>query len=97
PSPFVKTSRSMDAYPILRHVSATDGHRPGTKRTGIRDVAARADVGIATVSRVLSGSADVRPELRARVLAAAAELDYQPDILAQSLRRGASRSMGFVA
>jgi LacI family transcriptional regulator len=35
--------------------------------------------------------------MRRRVLAAAAELGYQPDILAQSLRRGATRSVGFVA
>jgi LacI family transcriptional regulator len=64
---------------------------------GIKDVAARAGVAIATVSRVLSGSTEVRADLRARVIAAAAELDYQPDVLAQSLRRGATRSMGFVA
>lgn len=70
---------------------------PPRRRAGIRDVAARAGVGIATVSRVLSGSADVRPDLRERVLAAAAELGYQPDILAQSLRRGATRSVGFIA
>jgi LacI family transcriptional regulator len=31
------------------------------------------------------------------VLAAAEELGYQPDILAQSLRRGATRSVGFIA
>jgi len=75
------------------------GETPGrlNRRVGIRDVAAKADVGISTVSRVLSGSADVRDELRDRVLAAAAELGYQPDILAQSLRRGATRSMGFIA
>lgn len=67
------------------------------RRVGIRDVAAKAEVGISTVSRVLSGSADVRDELRDRVLTAAAELGYQPDILAQSLRRGATRSVGFIA
>jgi LacI family transcriptional regulator len=67
------------------------------RRVSIRDVAARAGVGIATVSRVLSGSTDVRPDLRERVQAAARELDYQPDILAQSLRRGATRSVGFIA
>jgi LacI family transcriptional regulator len=64
---------------------------------GIKDVASRAGVAIATVSRVLSGSMEVRADLRERVLTAAAELDYQPDVLAQSLRRGATRSMGFVA
>jgi LacI family transcriptional regulator len=72
-----------------------DARQP--RRVGIKDVAARAGVAIATVSRVLSGSAEVRPDLRERVLVAAAELDYQPDVLAQSLRRGATRSMGFVA
>lgn len=66
------------------------------RRVVIKDVAARAGVAIATVSRVLSGSTDVRPDLRQRVLQAAAELDYQPDILAQSLRRGATRSVGFI-
>ncbi len=71
---------------------------PGRRRrVGIRDVAARAGVGIATVSRVLSGSQDVRADLRERVLAAAEELDYEPDVLAQSLRRGATRSVGFIA
>jgi LacI family transcriptional regulator len=70
--------------------------RPG-RRVGIRDVAARAGVANATVSRVLSGSTDVRADLRERVLRAAAELDYQPDILAQSLRRGATRQVGFIA
>ncbi len=74
--------------------SVREGRR--MKRVGIRDVAARAGVGISTVSRVLSGRTDVRPVLRERVLIAAAELGYQPDILAQSLRRGATRSVGFV-
>ncbi len=69
---------------------------PG-RRIGIRDVAARAGVANATVSRVLSGSADVRSDLRDRVLQAVAELDYQPDILAQSLRRGATTQVGFIA
>jgi LacI family transcriptional regulator len=76
----------------------TDQDRPERppRRVGIKDVAARAGVAIATVSRVLSGQTDVRADLRERVLAAAAELDYQPDILAQSLRRGATRSVGFI-
>jgi LacI family transcriptional regulator len=67
------------------------------RRVGIRDVATRAGVGLATASRVLSGRPNVNAEMRRRVLAAAAELGYQPDILAQSLRRGATRSVGFIA
>jgi LacI family transcriptional regulator len=64
---------------------------------GIRDVASRAGVGLATASRVLSGRPNVNAEMRQRVLAAAEELGYQPDMLAQSLRRGATRSVGFIA
>ena len=74
---------------------ASDAKRD--RRVGIRDVATRAKVGVATASRVLSGRPNVNAEMRRRVLAAAEELGYQPDILAQSLRRGATRSVGFIA
>ncbi|NOZ70852.1 MAG: LacI family transcriptional regulator [Chloroflexi bacterium] len=49
----------------------------------IYDVAERAGVGIATVSRVLNNSSRVRAETRARVLAAMEELGYEPSPLAQ--------------
>lgn len=52
----------------------------------IRDVARRADVSIATVSRVLNNSEHrVNPETRARVLTAISELDYSPNAFAKSL------------
>ena len=66
-------------------------------RTGIRAVAKRAGVGISTVSRVFSGRAEVAPATRKKVLEAAEELGYRPDIVAQSLRSGATRSVGFIA
>jgi LacI family transcriptional regulator len=53
----------------------------------ISDVAARAGVSVATVSRTLNGNATVDPGLAARVRAAAAELGYQPNGLARSLRK----------
>ncbi|MDT7565622.1 MAG: LacI family transcriptional regulator [Pseudonocardiales bacterium] len=53
----------------------------------ITDVAARAGVSVATVSRTLNGKATVDPGLAARVRAAAAELGYQPNGLARSLRK----------
>lgn len=62
----------------------------------MRKVAERADVAISSVSRVLSGHPDVSPQMRARVMAAVAELEYEPDFLAQSLRRGQTLSVGFV-
>src|SRR4051794_18799461 len=44
----------------------------------IADVAARAGVGIGTVSRVLNGSHQVRPATRDKVQAAIVELNYRP-------------------
>jgi LacI family transcriptional regulator len=69
---------------------------PPPRRPGIRDVASEAHVAISTVSKVLSGRGEVSPALRARVLAAAAELGYQPNYLAQSLRSGATGLVGLV-
>ena len=62
----------------------------------MREVADLADVAISSVSRVLSGHPDVSAAMRDRVLAAVAQLEYEPDFLAQSLRRGQTLSVGFV-
>ena len=62
----------------------------------IRDVAARAGVALSSVSRVLSGHPDVSASMRARVEEAALDLGFEPDLLAQSLRSGSTRTVGFV-
>lgn len=51
----------------------------------IYDVAARAGVSIKTVSRVMNKEPNVRPAMRERVLAAAGELGYSPNLSARSL------------
>ncbi|HEX2419866.1 MAG TPA: LacI family DNA-binding transcriptional regulator [Micromonosporaceae bacterium] len=53
----------------------------------IYDVARRAEVSAATVSRVLNGHPSVDPQLAERVRAAVTELDYRPSALARNLRR----------
>jgi LacI family transcriptional regulator len=68
----------------------------GSGRASIREVAKLAGVGIASVSRVLSGQPGSSPALTERVLEAARQLGYTPNLMAQSLRRRASRSIGFV-
>jgi LacI family transcriptional regulator len=65
-------------------------------RISVREVAERAGVAISSVSRVLSGHKDVSEPMRKRVLEAVAQLGYEPDFLAQSLRRGSTRTIGFV-
>ena len=54
----------------------------------VTDVARRAGVSLATVSRVLNGSAVVSPELRDKVSAAVQALEYRPNLMAQGLRKG---------
>ena len=62
----------------------------------MREVAERAGVAMSSVSRVLAGHPDVSPAMTEKVMRAVEELDYQPDMLAQSLRRRETLSVGFV-
>jgi LacI family transcriptional regulator len=64
----------------------------------IIDVAREAGVSVATVSRVLAGTAyPVKEATRQRVLAAAERLKYQPNMLGRSLRLGHSSAIGVCA
>ncbi len=48
------------------------------------------------MSRVLNDHPDVSENMRSRVLEAIAELGYEPNLLAAGLRRGSSRTIGFI-
>jgi LacI family transcriptional regulator len=54
--------------------------------TAIKEVAKRAGVSVATVSRVLNNNPNVSPENRDKVLRAVEELNYRRDRVARSLR-----------
>jgi len=72
-----------------------DEYRPqpgGAAR--IVDVARRAQVSPATVSRVFNGSRGVKALHRERVLRAIDELDYRPNLLARNLRRQKAGMIG---
>jgi LacI family transcriptional regulator len=62
----------------------------------IREVAAKAGVSVATVSYVINDSRKVRPETEQRVLWAAKELGYAPNLAARSLAIGRSSIVGLV-
>ncbi len=68
----------------------------GVSRISMQEVAKRAGVAPSSVSRVLSGHPNVSEVMRNRVIDAVSALGYEPDLLAQSLRRGASMTIGFV-
>ncbi|HEX3719072.1 MAG TPA: LacI family DNA-binding transcriptional regulator [Verrucomicrobiae bacterium] len=62
----------------------------------IKDVAARAGVSTATVSRVLAGQNGVGKRVREQVSEAAQQLAYQPNRLARDLRVGSRKVVGVV-
>ncbi len=68
----------------------------GRPVSSIHDVARAAGVSTATVSRALRGLDRVRPETRARVLAAAQDLSYVTSPTAASLASGRTRVVGVV-
>jgi LacI family transcriptional regulator len=72
--------------------------QPRLKRVTTHDVAKRAGVSQPTVSLVLSRNANARvsPETRARVLEAAQELGYVPNVVARSLVRNRSYAIGVI-
>jgi len=53
----------------------------------INDVAKKAGVSVATVSRVINGNSKVSPETVEKVKQAIAELDYRPNLLGRALRK----------
>ncbi|TDC97295.1 LacI family DNA-binding transcriptional regulator [Actinomadura sp. 7K507] len=69
------------------------GHR---SYVTLQDVAREAGVSLATASRALNGTAQVRADLRERVLAASARLDYTPNAHARALAGASSMSIGLI-
>jgi LacI family transcriptional regulator len=67
-------------------------HRPTT----IREVAEKAGVSIATVSRVISGSGGVSKKLEKRVQKSIEALDFRPNQVARRLRARSTKVIGVV-
>ncbi|NSC19939.1 LacI family transcriptional regulator [Streptomyces albus subsp. chlorinus] len=72
------------------------GGRTSKRKVTIRDVAERAEVSISTVSHTFSGLRPISRATRDRVLKAAAELGYEANPSARSLRTGRSGLVGLV-
>jgi len=62
----------------------------------VKDVAARSGVSFQTTSKVLNGKGSVSEETRARILAAASELGYVPNLQARSLVMQRTLTVGVI-
>jgi LacI family transcriptional regulator len=62
----------------------------------MRDVAARAGVAPSTVSRVLAGIGQISPQVRERVLLAAKEANYRPNLLGRTLRTAKTDTIAYL-
>ncbi|MDF1569781.1 MAG: LacI family DNA-binding transcriptional regulator [Spirochaetaceae bacterium] len=65
-------------------------------RPTIRDIAAKAQVSVSTVSRVLNGKPDVRSETQKQILDVIEELGFSPSSVARGLVLKRSNVIGFV-
>ncbi len=64
--------------------------------TTLHDVAHLAQVSVSTVSRYLSGELKVRPETEERILQSLEQTGYYPNLIARSLRKGATNTLAAV-
>lgn len=71
-------------------------HRLPVPMANIYDVAKEARVSVATVSAVVNESAYVSPALKTRVTAAVRRLGYHPNLLARSLAKQESHTIGMI-
>lgn len=62
----------------------------------IQSVAAKAGVTIGTVSRAFNGYADIRPATKERIMAAARELGYHPNVSARNLSGKNPANIGLI-
>lgn len=68
----------------------------GDETMNIREIATRAQVSTATVSRVLNGNSRVTPELRDRVTRIIEESNYVPNAIARSMNHGKTSILGLI-
>jgi LacI family transcriptional regulator len=98
----MKVEKQPEKCTIVSSMSAT--RRKSKKKSSnrrhasvsIRDVAKRAAVSIATVSRAVNGITSVDPELAQRVWKAVEEVGYVPNPQARALVSGRSRMLGLI-
>lgn len=67
------------------------------RKISMKDIAQHVGVSIALVSYVMSGrEGRVSPDMEVKIRSAAAELNYQPNLIARSLKSGKTHTLGLI-
>ncbi len=66
------------------------------KQPTIKDIAQTLNLHFTTVSRALRNHPDVSPETKKKVLALARKLNYNPNVIAQSLKKRGTNTLGVI-
>ncbi len=66
------------------------------KALSVKEIAARANVSVATVSRVINRKGNVLPKTEARVQEVIAQSNYQPNMIARSLKTSKTPIVGII-
>src|SRR5437879_8041238 len=78
------------------HNNPSVASRKPARHVSVKDVAARAGVSFQTTSKVLNGGGSVSEVTRARILQAASDLGYVPNLQARSLVMQRTRTVGVI-
>ena len=97
---YCKDCRVYFTIPPVTDIRSDDydkavGSRPGHIAT-ILDIARALNISKSTVSRALQGHTDIKEETRKAVVDMARQLDYQPNLLAKSLVKSKSNTIGII-
>ena len=82
--------------PITGTITLNIANFEGSKKVTIKDVARVAGVSTQTVSRVINNRPDVSPDTRKHVQQIISDLGYAPNVIARSLSRGRSNTIGVI-
>lgn len=62
----------------------------------MKEIAKKLGVSVSTISRALQDSPELHPDTKKRIVAMAQEMNYQPNLLAQSLRISRTKILGVI-
>ena len=88
---------SIFVWPVeLHHFLINLKYLIDMKSTTIKDIAEALGISVATVSRALTDSYEIKPQTREKVLETARKMKYKPNLLARNLKKNSNNLIGVI-